>query len=171
MKKAVSLLLVLVLILGAVPASALTVGNFVKLYNKAVGNGPLLYPDTAYIYEAGNVWFLEPDARCQVAVIFTPVDGADPLNYPVNAACVVHKSDVSVGYYLNCICAAVAALFPEVPESERMSDIMRTLVEGVRVRSYSFTWDDSVYYITNQMGLFTYQEKEDAHTFLIIYGD
>ena len=171
MKKLFALVLALAVILAAVPASALTVGGFVKLYNKAVGNGSPLYPDTALISEPNKVWFLESDTRCQVAVLYNPVDGADPLNYPVTAACVIRRSNGSVGVFLNSINAAMAALYPEIPEEERMAEITRSLIEGVRVRSYSDTWDESVYYVTTHMGLFTYQEKDGTQTFLAVYGE
>ena len=171
MKKLFAFILALAVILAAVPASALTVGGFVKLYNKAIGNGDPLYPEAVYMAESSNIWFLQADPRCQVAVFYTASDGVDPLNYRVDAVGVIHQADVSPSVFLNCVCAAAAAFYPEIPEDDRMSDIMHALVEGVRSRSNGFDpWESSVNYFSENLGLIVYREDEGKQTFLF-YGN
>lgn len=171
MKKLLALTLALAVILAAVPASALTVREFVQLYNEAVGKGFHLYPETVYMKKSANEWFLEPDERCPVVVVYEPVDGADPLDYPVMGAYIRHKPRVSLAVFLNNVSAMVAAVYPDVPEDERMAWIMRAMIEGDRVESFGYFWEHPVITITDNLGMFVYEEATDYQTFFVKPGE
>lgn len=167
MKKLLSVILAITLILSAAPASALTVREFVRLYNVAVGEGFHLYPQTVYMKPAEKEWFLEPDQRGPVVVMYEPVDGADPLDYLVRGAYIRHKPRVSVGVFLNNVAAAAAALCPEIPEAERLAAIMCAMIKGDNESGYGYFWDHPVITLSESMGMIVYEETTEYQTFFL----
>ena len=78
---------------------------------------------------------------------------------------------VSVGVFINNICAALAAAFPDTPEEERLAEAMRCIRNGDQRFGTGYFQDDPVPFNTANMGQFVYQEEITYHTFLFSIPD
>lgn len=163
MKKVFCVALVVCLLFTS--AHALTVEEFVHRFNEAVGEGfPLWLTNSV---NASNVWFLTTDERAPVAVQFDPLSAPEPKNCRILFVFVRIKPRISVGVFMNNISAAMAAVHPEIPEDERLSEAMRALMAGDNVLGYGHVWDAPAPYNSEHMGQLVYEETSTWRTFLI----
>lgn len=165
MKRLFALTLALVLICLAGSASAVTVSEFVERYNAAIGDG-----FRVYLMDIGlddDFWWVGTDERGPVAVQFDKESAADPKDCTVIRVFIRHKPRVSVGVFINNISAALAAVYPEIPEDERLAEAMRAIRSGDYVLGNGYIWTSPAPYNSDHMGQFVYQEETDYQTLLI----
>ena len=163
MKRIVALLLAAICLCGS--AGAITVSEFAERYNADIGKG--FHATLWEEYIVDSAWFLsDSDQRNLVIVTFDPASAEDPKDCTVTAVALRHKPRVSVAVFLNNVCAALAAAFPDVSEEERLAEAMRCFRCGDQVHGLGYFQDDPVPYDTAHMGQFVYQEETDWHTFL-----
>lgn len=163
MKRFLALVLILCCLAGS--ASALTVSEFVERFNVAVGDGWHVY-----LQEIGltnDFWWVNTDNRGPIAVQFDPASAEDPKDCTVLRIFVRHKPRVSVGVFINNICAALAAAYPEIPEDVRMAEAMRAIRAGDYTLGFGYVWTAPAPYNSEKMGQFVYQEETDYQTLLI----
>lgn len=165
MKKAVSLILAALVIFLAVPASALTVPEFVERYNAAAGRGLTLEANDALI-SGNNIWFLNMDEDCLVAVMYNPLSALEAREYSITDVYVMCSPSSSVGAYVNAVGAALAAVYPDVPEETRLYSAMMAMRAGESVWGMRQRWTQPVVFKSEAMGDLVYQEKADRYTFL-----
>lgn len=164
MKKASVLLIVLALLISG-SASALTVSEFTARYNAEIGEGFHLPLWEQYIQN--NTWFLSgADMRDMVIVVFDPSSAEKPADCTITSVALKHKPRVSISVFLNNISAAVAAFYPDIPESERLADIMHCITHGDHLLGYGYSPDGPIAWNPAHMVQFVYQEKSDYYTFL-----
>ena len=163
MKKIIAALLISVMISGS--ASALTVSDFVERYNKAVGKGSIISSREQFISD--NVWMLSGfEERDMVIAVFNPKSAENPKDCNITSIALKHKPRCKPSVYLTNIAAAVEAVFPDIPETERLSDILRTMRQSEYYFGYSYWPKAPVPYNTEHMVQFVYQEETDYYTFL-----
>ena len=144
---------------------ALTVKAFVERYNAATGRGFALEANDYFIVK-NNTWFLNTDQDCLVAVTYDPMSAIMSQDYEIKSVFVARTPSSSVGAYVNAICAAVAAVYPDVPEETRLYSIMMTLRAGESIWGMRQRWTQPVAFNTEAMGQFVYQENSDRFIFL-----
>ena len=165
MKKLFAVILALAVILAAVPASALTVTEFVERYNAATGHGFNLEMNDYFIMD-NNTWVLDTDQDCLVGVFYDPLSSFDSASYKVTGVVVARSTKASVGTFMNAIGAALEAVYPDEPETVRLYSVVMAMRAGDSVWGMGQRWTRPVAFNTEHMGQFVYQEKSDRFMFM-----
>ncbi len=164
MKKLFSMILILALICP-VCASAVTVSEFVERYNADIGEGEYnVYVNEMFI--SGEWWFVSgADSRHTVGVMFD-TSAADPAQAEILSVTVRQTRRVSVSTFINNASAALAAVFPDVPEDIRLSELVRCLRVRDKVLGLYYTERQAVPYHSEYFGEMVYQEDQSYNTIL-----
>ena len=164
MKKLFSLILILVL-LCPVCASAVTVSEFVERYDADIGKGDYkVYANELFI--SGSWWFVSgSDDRHTVGIEFD-TSAADPTQADVLCVTVRAKRRVSTSTFLNNASAALAAVFPDVSEDIRLSELVRCLRVRDKVLNLFYNEYQAVPYHSEYFGEMVYQEDLSYITLL-----
>lgn len=164
MKKFLSLFLILALFCP-ICAQAVTVTEFVERYNADIGEGEYkVYLNEMLI--SGEWWFVSgTDSRQTVGVMFD-TSAADPAQAEVLSVTVRQTRRVSVSTFINNASAALAAVFPDVPEDIRLSELVRCLRVRDKVLGLYYTERQAVPYHSEYFGEMVYQEDQSYNTIL-----
>ena len=165
MRKVFALSLVLCIL--PLCAHALTVNEFMERYNPQIGKGFYnAYADEDLI--SGNHWFITgQDSRHMVVLEIDPESAERPTDCAVVNIFVRHKPRVSVSTFINNMSAVLAAVWPDVPEEVRLTELVNCLRVRDKVLGYSQSDDTAVPYHSEYFGEMVYQETSEYDTLLI----
>jgi len=167
MKKALSVLLILLLLSGS--ASAMTVAQFVERYNDNKGEGSPVIADEFYLINDVAV-LTKSELRDVVCVTIIPGSAEKLEDCTITSAALKHKPRCNTSVFLTNIAAAVSAVYPEIPEQERFAEIVRTLRQSEYYFGNSYWPEAPIPYTTEHMGQFVYFEETDYYTFLFSFS-
>lgn len=163
MKKIIALLLVLLMI--PITSQAVTVTEFVEAYNADIGKGWYdVHVNEMLI--SGDWWFVSgTDSRHTVALQYD-TSAEDPAQAEVLCVTVRQTRRVSVSTFINNAASAMAALYPDVPEDIRLSELIRCLRVRDKVLNLDFSEHQAVPYHSEYFGEMVYQEDASYNTLL-----
>lgn len=168
MKKILSILVASLFLFST--ASAMTLSQFVERYNEYKGKGSPVSIHEQFVSE-NTIFLSRYEERDMVIAIFNPESSDQLENRTIKSIALKHKPRCAPSVFLTNIAAAVAAVYPDIPEEERMAEIFRTLRQSEFFFGNSYWMESPVPYNTEHMGQFVYYEEINYYTFLFTFPE
>ena len=167
MRKVITFALALFLCCLLVPASALTVQEFVDRYNANCGESYKLTPDWFPLEDGDNIWFLSAYSYSgnTVAVYVNRTEADDPMEYTIETIFVRHKPRTSVGRFMAMADLSMQAAFPDMPPEQRAKIILDSMKHSEIL--FGEAPEDPIANNVDAIGQFVYQETIEYDTFMI----